>query len=82
MKIEITHNINDISTQVIEDAQKVLDKRIADEITRLSSFLNTAAQNLVEELTEVLEIKDTRQRERVKRAVVKNLDRWTKGGIK
>lgn len=82
MEIKITHNVDDISAQVTADVEKAITRRVDAEMQRLSAVLKTGAETLVNELTQLLEIKDERQRERTRRAVVRNLDKWTKGGLK
>lgn len=82
MEIKITHNVDDISAQVTADVEKAITRRVDAEMQRLSAVLKTGAETLVNELTQLLEIKDDRQRDRTRRAVVRNLDKWTKGGLK
>lgn len=82
MEIKITHNVDDISAQVTADVEKAITRRMDVEIQRLSAVFKTDAETLINSLTQLLEIKDDRQRERVRRAVVRNLDKWTKGGLK
>lgn len=82
MEIKITHNVDDISAQVTADVEKAITRRVDAEMQRLSAVLKTGAETLVNELMQLLEIKDERQRERTRRAVVRNLDKWTKGGLK
>ena len=82
MEIKITHNVDDISAQVTADVEKAITRRVDAEIKRLSDVLRTGAETLVNELTQLLNITDNRQRDRVQRAVVRNLDKWTKGGLR
>lgn len=81
MKIEITHNTDDISAQLIEDVKRVIDKEVAAQIQWISAAFKTNAATLFADLIKLLDIKDGRQRERMQKAVAHNLDKWLKKGL-
>lgn len=81
MDINIKYDINDISAQLVADVKKTIDKEVTAEIQRFTSLFRSNANALVAELSALLDIKDNRQRERVKKAVINNLDKWTKRGL-
>lgn len=82
MDINITYNVDDISAQVIDDAITALNRRVDTVMEDILRRFNGAALQLVDELTKALNITDERRRERLQRAVVRSLDKWTKGALK
>lgn len=82
MDINITYNVDDISAQVIDDAMTALNRRVDTVMEDILRRFNGAALQLVDELTKALNITDERRRERLQRAVVRSLDKWTKGALK
>lgn len=82
MDIKVTYNVDDISAQVIDDAMSAIDRRIDTVMEDVLRRFNAASLQLVDELTKALNITDERRRERLQRAVVRSLDKWTKGALK
>lgn len=82
MDIKVTLNPDDISTQVIDDAMTALNRRVDTVMEDVLRRFNAASLQLVDELTKALNITDERRRERLQRAVVRSLDKWTKGALK
>lgn len=82
MDIKVTLNPDDISAQVIDDAMTALNRRVDTVMEDVLRRFNTASLQLVDELTKALNITDERRRERLQRAVVRSLDKWTKGALK
>lgn len=81
MDINIKYDINDISAEILETVGKTVDELVTAEVKRLASLFKTKTTELISEITTALEIKDTRQRERIKRSMTNSLDKWvTKNG--
>lgn len=80
MKVEIELKSDDVAENIKKDVTRSIQAETDAAMNNLAQTFKTAANALINELMDVLAIKDDRKRERARRAVCRNLDKWTKGG--
>lgn len=82
MDINIKYDINDIADNITKDVVTRAMIAVKAEYTRLSGEMREIANNIATQINDALSIKDTRQRERVRKALTCSLDKWAKGVLK
>lgn len=82
MDINIKYDISEIAEQISAEVKTM----VQNEYRAILSDIHTQVKQLMDEqaasLAEALSIKDTRQRERVKKALSRGLDKWVSGVLK
>lgn len=82
MDINIKYDISEVAKEIADEVKIT----VSNEYRSMLRDIHTHVKQLMDEqaasLAEALSIKDTRQRERVKKALSRGLDKWVSGVLK
>lgn len=82
MEFNVSLNADDVSAAIIESATQSIIASVEARFKALLADLRAELLNMSDSLARMLDLKNPKQIERVKRALTNSLDKWSKAVLK
>lgn len=82
MELKIKYDLTEIGDELKKQVAEQVAEQYAALLRETFSKLDSKLATFANDITTALEIKDERQRERIRKAYAYSLDKWAKGIIK
>lgn len=82
MEVKFKFDAQDVARELQEQVSAQVEKMFELRVTELVAAIKAELDVQARAIADALEIKDNRKRERVKRALTSNLDKWTRSVLK